>query len=100
MLTGRVWRAAYAARPGPPLTRRIVVLEQEYFCIRDLPTKTHWETVVMDVNTATGELFCEVNGGERRRVFRDLPTQQRLYPCLMALNKGQLVFELLEAAMM
>jgi hypothetical protein len=51
--------AAHARGAGPRMTRRIVVLEQAHFTIEGLPTQ-HWELVVMDLNTKTGELFCQV----------------------------------------
>jgi hypothetical protein len=50
--------AAYARGAGPRMTRRIVVLEQAHFCVEGLPAQ-HWELVVMDLNTRTGELFCQ-----------------------------------------
>jgi hypothetical protein len=91
--------AEQACNPGPRRTRRIIVLEQEYFCFEGLPSR-HWKTVVMDVDTKSGELWCQVNDGPRVKVFQGLPTQQRLYPCMMAVNKGQLEFELLNAALL
>jgi hypothetical protein len=90
--------AACVVKAGPSLTRRIVVLDQAYFCVENLPRKEHWDTIEMDVDTAKGELFCKVNKAHRVQIFQNLPRNRRLYPCMMAINKGQLVFEILDVA--
>lgn len=93
--------AAQACQAGPPKTRRIIVLEQEYFCVDGLHnTGEYWQDVVMDLDTCLGTLAFQINGGASQRVFEGLPTQRRLYPCVMANNKGQLIFELLDAEML
>ena len=42
----------------------------------------------------------QVNGKEWRPLFENLPVNRRLYPCMMAVNKGQLLFQLLDAVML
>jgi hypothetical protein len=82
--------------PGPSLTRRIVVLEQAYFCVKDLPCKEHWNTIDMHVDTESGVVYCNVNEANWIKIFKGLPQRRRLYPCMMAINKGQLIFEIVD----
>lgn len=51
----------------------------------------------MELDSQSGNLYVIVNEGRRSHVFRHLPTEIPLYPCVMAVNTGQAHFELLNA---
>jgi hypothetical protein len=64
-------------------------------CINNPPPI--WKKVIMELDTGTGDLWVQLNDRKRQHVFKNLPTNTYLYPCLMAVNTGQAHFELLEA---
>ena len=88
--------AANAVTQAQPVRQRMNTLFIDCFkCINNPPLS--WKKVVMELDSGTGDLYVELNDRRKQHVFKGLPTNTRLFPCLMAVNTGQAHFELLEA---
>jgi predicted DCC family thiol-disulfide oxidoreductase YuxK len=79
-----------------PVKARINLLFVNCFKCVDQPPEA-WDKVLMELDSQSGNLYIAVNNTRRQHLFKNLPTDRALYPCIMAVNTGQAHFEILDA---